>query len=381
MYKINNPSINHIIIASLLILGIILGAYVGFVGFSPLMAAMIVAIFFMIITLIRPCIAIYTYFLFIPLETLFVAEGSFTSTLTKLLGAYLVFILVSSGSLKYVHEVLKKKKAILIVGYGLVCIISIYFSKDSSHSIKFLLRLWLLIISYFTLIMMIRNIRTLNYALFALVAGTVLSVLSPIFSGYGDIEERFRGLWGDPNEFAGMLLVLIPFCIAIIFTTEKKNLKIIFSVCTAVLFAGFLLTYSRSGFIAFCVMCVVTIFKFIRGKNRLRILGVLVPCLIIGFIVIYYTIGDDIVSRLETLRILESRESVRTERSLNLRYYYYFELFPKLFVEHPLMGVGFRGFVLNNPIYKQISHNTFIEVLIGTGLLGFVPFVTILILT
>lgn len=128
-------------------------------------------------------------------------------------------------------------------------------------------------------------------------------------------------------------------------------------------------------------MCVIAMLKFIQGKNRLRILGFLVPCIIVGFIVVYYTIGDSIISRVETLRILESQESVRTERSLSVRYYYYFELFPELFAKHPLLGVGFRGFVLNNPQYKQISHNTFIEVLTGTGLLGFIPFVFILYLT
>jgi len=113
----------------------------------------------------------------------------------------------------------------------------------------------------------------------------------------------------------------------------------------------------------------------------MRTLAIALPCLIIGFVLIYYTIGNNIISRMETLRILENQESVRTETSLSVRYYYYFDLFPKLFAEHPLMGVGFRGFVLNNPIYKQISHNTFIEVLTGTGLLGFIPFVLILYLT
>lgn len=368
-------------------MAIIIGLSLGFQVLSKkLILAGLLVIPFVFFTVARPWIAVSIFLLLIPLEELFVLRGNITTTLNKLMGAFLVFLVITSGSLKYVNEVLKNKKVLLILLFGLVSILSIYVSTDTSYSIQYLIKLWLLIISYFVLILMIRNIQTLNYAFFALIAGTVLSVLSPLLFGHGDISreynlERYGGLWGDQNEFAALLLVLIPLCISIIFTTRKKSLKIIFSVCTAILLAGFLLTYSRSGIIAFCVMCVIAMFKFIKGKNRQRILGVLVPFFIVGFIVIYYTIGDSIITRVETLRVLESRESVRSDASLNMRYHYYFELFPKLFAENPLMGVGFRGFVLNNPVYKQISHNTFIEVLTGTGLLGFIPFVLIIYLT
>ena len=315
----------QIIFLSIILLGIALGIYVGINGLSKTLIILALGVPFLVITVNRPWIALSLFFLLIPLEELFViGGGNFTSTLNKLVGAYLLFLVVTSGSLKHINEVIRNKKVLLIVLFGLISILSLYVSKDPSYSIKSLIKLWLLIISYFVLVLMIRNIWTLNYALFAIITGAVISVLSPLVLGHGDIVrannlERYGGLWGDQNEFAGMLLVIIPLCIAIIYTTGKKNLKIIFSVCTAILFAGFLLTYSRSGLIAFCVMCVAAMFKFIKGKNRLRILGVLVPCCIIGFIVIYYTIGDSIISRVETLRILESQESVRTERSLSVQ--------------------------------------------------------------
>lgn len=384
-YKSSNT---NLIIYTALFIGLIIGIVLGFHTVSnKLLVAGLLGIPFVFFTITRPWIAVSIFFLLTPLEELLViGSGNITSTLNKLMGAYLLALVVTSGSLKHIDEVIRNKKVLLILLFGLVSVFSLYFSVNPSYSMKYLIKLWLLIISYCVLILMIRNLQTLNYALYALIAGAVVSVLSPIVLGHGDIAtanslERYGGLWGDQNEFAGMLLVILPICIAIIFTTGNKNLKIILSACTAVLFAGFLLTYSRSGFVAFCVLSVVAMFKFIKGKNRLRILSVLVPCCIIGFIVIYYTIGDSLISRVETLRILESRESVRTETSLNLRFHYYFELFPKLFAEHPLMGVGFRGFVLNNPVYKQIAHNTFIEVITGTGLLGFIPFVLVLYLT
>lgn len=383
-YKANPTTF---IVLSSLAVAVVLGLALGYSDISKkLILAGVLMIPFGFITITRPWVAVTIFFLLIPLEELFVFQGNVTATLNKLIGAYLVFLVITSGSLKYIGETFRNKKALFIILFGLVSIASIYVSKDPAYSIRYLVKLGLLIISYFVLTLLIRDIKTLNYAIIALIAGTVISVLSPLFLGHGDIAtanglERYGGLWGDQNEFAGMLLVLIPLCTAIIFTTGSKGLKTVLTISAVILFAGFLLTYSRSGFIALFVLCVIAMFKFIQGKNRARTLAILVPCLIIGFIVVYYTIGDNIISRVETLRILESKESVRQENSLSVRYYYYFELFPKLFAEHPLLGVGFRGFVLNNPIYKQISHNTFIEVLTGTGLLGFIPFMFILYLT
>lgn len=383
-YKANPTT--FIVLFSLAV-AVVLGLALGYSDISKkLILAGVLMIPFGFITITRPWVAVMIFFLLIPLEELFVFKGNVTATLNKLIGAYLVFLVITSGSLKYIGETFRNKKALFIILFGLVSIASIYVSKDPAYSIRYLVKLGLLIISYFVLTLLIRDIKTLNYAVIALITGTVISVLSPLFLGHGDVVtanglERYGGLWGDQNEFAGMLLILIPLCIAIVFTTGSKWLKTVLTISAVILIAGFLLTYSRSGFIALCVLCVIAMFKFIHGKNRARTLAILVPCLILGFIVVYYTIGDNIISRVETLRILESKESVRQESSLSVRYYYYFELFPKIFAEHPLLGVGFRGFVLNNPIYKQISHNTFIEVLTGTGLLGFIPFIFILYLT
>jgi O-antigen ligase len=60
-----------------------------------------------------------------------------------------------------------------------------------------------------------------------------------------------------------------------------------------------------------------------------------------------------------------------------------------MFVRHPFLGVGSRRFVEYARDYGEISydnrgkvsHNTYIEVLTGSGLLGFLPFVALLYLS
>jgi len=384
MQRANLLTLNNIIIFGVIIFGILLGVYTGYKGFSHLTAALLISIVFVILTLIKPWIAISAFFFLIPLENLYVFQTSVSFTATKLLGAYLIFIMIITGSLQHIRDVFKNKKSYWIIAFGLAAILSIIFSKDPYYSITYLTTLMLSIITYFVLIVMVRDIKIFNYAILALLAGVVLSALSPLVFGFGEVEgdslKRYGGLWGDQNEFAAILLVTMPLCISIILTARRNWLKIITAFSCVVIFSGFLLTYSRSGFLAFSVMSLLALFKFVRGKNRFKILAIAVPCIIIALVVIYHTISFDVLSRLETLKLLEDERSIRSENSMFLRYKFYFDVGPKLFLEHPVLGVGFRGFVLHNP-YEMISHSTYLEVLSGTGLVGFIPFMMIIYLT
>lgn len=377
----------YILIFSILILGSALGIYLGFNGSYLLIIGALLGVVFLYSTITKPWLAILFFFMLIPLENLHVFEGELSSTLTKLMGAYLVFILIISGSLKYINEVFKNKKVIFMLLFGIIATLSLPLSKNVSGSMTHLLTLWLSIALYFVLIMMIRNEKTLHLATCALITGGVLSVLSPLVLGYGKIEieygstiERYGGLWGDQNEFAALLLVLIPLSLCVSFSSRKNTVRGIAGLSSVILFIGFLLTFSRSGFIALAVLALFSLFKLIRGRNRAKILAITVPVVIIAFIFIHNTIGDDLISRVESLRVLQNEQSIRTESSINQRYQYYFKIAPKIILEHPILGVGFRGFIYHNP-YGQISHNTFLEVLTGTGIIGLIFFTMIIFLT
>lgn len=387
MHRANFSStgIQYIIILSVLVIGSIAGLFIGSADYSKLIIAGVLGVVFLIVSLTRPWIAVTLFFLLIPLENLFVLKSGVIATMSKLAGAYLVFLVLASGSLKYINEVFRNKKVFFILFFGVVALVSITYAKNQAQSFHFLITLWLSIILYFTLIMMMRDSKSLRVATLAILTGCVISIFSPLLFGFGEILsnaslERYGGLWGDQNEFAAVLLVLIPISIAQFYTSNTRFYKILFASYFVILLIGLVLTYSRGGFLAFALMLVLAMFKFVSGKNRVKILAIAIPCIIIGFAVLYFTVADQFISRMETLKILESRESVRTEGSLNLRYYYYFELAPQIFAEHPIFGVGYRDFISHN-IYKQISHNTYLEVLTGTGLLGFIPFMTILFLT
>ena len=83
---------------------------------------------------------------------------------------------------------------------------------------------------------------------------------------------------------------------------------------------------------------------------------------------------------METLKFVGSKESVTKDASLRLRYYYYFDLAPSLFADNPLLGLGMRQIIYKNP-HGQVMHNTYLEVLIGAGIIGLFIFMTIIYLS
>jgi O-antigen ligase len=379
-----NTNFQYVLVFSGVLLGALIGSFIGFNGVSKIIVVGLLGVAYVILTIKKPWIAVAIFFALVPLDTLFVLQGSVTATMTKMAGAYLVLLVFLTGSLKYIHDVFSSQKILAMILFGAAAIISVMASEDVYFSLPLLMTLWLSIVLCFVLILLVRDNRTLYLATWALLLGGVFSIISPIFFQLGRAEgyglTRYGGLWGDQNEFAALLLVMIPLSVLNIIISRGKIYKIISIFMSTVLTIGVVITYSRGGFLALCVMAVLAIFKLSSGKNRIKILAISIPCMIVAFALIYYFFSEEIIARMETLSVLSSKETVAKDESLNLRYYFYFELAPKIFSEYPILGVGLRQIIFKNPFHFY-THNTYHEVLTGTGLVGFIPFMLLLFLT
>lgn len=379
-----NTNFQYILILAAVLLGAVVGLFLGFNGVSKFIVLGLLGVAYVILTIMRPWIAVAVFFAVVPLENLFVLQGSITSTMTKMAGAYLMLLVFLTGSLRHLHDVFSNRKVLAMLLYGGITILSVMVSDKPSYSLPLLLTLWLSIILCFVLILMVRDTRTLYLATWALLVGGFFSIVSPIFFQYGRATGydliRYGGLWGDQNEFAALLLVMVPLSVLNIIVAKNKIYKLIAIIISATITLGVILTYSRGAFLALCIMLVFAIFKLTTGKNRIKILAISIPCMIAAFALLFHFFANDIVARMETLQVLTSKESVVKDASLNLRYYFYFEMSPRVISEHPILGVGLRQVIFENP-YHYVTHNTYLEVLTGTGILGFVPFILMIFLT
>lgn len=200
---------------------------------------------------------------------------------------------------------------------------------------------------------------------------------------------RQIGILGEPNFAAGKLAIGFPF--AIWAFLEAALARRTFSAmgyatgCGLIIIAVFL-TGSRMG-----ILMVAISLPFVAIKEWQRLLrpkiflisSLLATALFLLLRGPFGTMFDLVMHRTEPLlAFIETRQELG-EPSAAMRA----EMLSAgwdIFRDHPVFGVGMDGYRQVLPLYSpqlgtRYAHNTFMEILTGTGLLGFIPFTALII--
>ena len=87
------------------------------------------------------------------------------------------------------------------------------------------------------------------------------------FTMKGDrIEGLVGGMFGNPNDLAAALNILIPLAVALALMSAGA-MRLLYAVCALLLFCGVLVTFSRGGFITLAAVSGVMLWKFGRGSR------------------------------------------------------------------------------------------------------------------
>jgi len=205
------------------------------------------------------------------------------------------------------------------------------------------------------------------------------------YRGYG----RQVGILGEPNFAAGKLAIFLPFIIYASFKNQKEGKMVksrIYAILSLVVSIAILMTGSRMGII----MLVIT-FTFIILKERKYLISIksaktfIILCLFLLIIgttfwqnaKFRYLATHRVGSLYHFITIGEKAEGIDMRLEL---------LKPswQMFSTNPILGLGPGGYRWELPQYvpsmgERPSHNTFIDVLVGIGIFGFLFFVGILI--
>lgn len=181
-----------------------------------------------------------------------------------------------------------------------------------------------------------------------------------------DMPGRVFATMGNPNNFAQMLVLFMPFAMAFVLTAKGVGKKILLCLCMLIPFVALLQTYSRSGWIAFAVAVMV----FVALANRRA-----VPFLFFICIIAIPLLPQSVLNRILTIGNLEDSSSsfrlVIWEGAL------------KMLSEVWVTGVGigpgafkevYPIFAMGNTRDAAHCHMQFLEVFLETGILGFTSF-------
>jgi O-antigen ligase len=236
-----------------------------------------------------------------------------------------------------------------------------------------------LLLFYFMMVYTLRGRRDLDLLLGSFTVGSLVAVLSG-WLGWGvmvesaQFGERLTGEGGNPNLLAFNLLIAIAGTASLYFTATSRLRKVLCLGALAIMPVGVVFTLSRSGVIGLVAMGAFWAARF----RRLGFLRYAAPFLVLAVLAVAF-MPENAVKRLSTL----TPEGIQSEGSAHGRLTMWFGAAAAL-MHNPITGVGLNGykaFAWEHDLRGTGIHSAYLEVLAEHGLLGFVPWVAIFVLS
>lgn len=235
---------------------------------------------------------------------------------------------------------------------------------------------------YVMLIYVVRTRDDLALLFWSLVIGgaitafpALLEVRGGTFLAHG---ERSSGLAGKPNKLGYELAICIPIAFSLYFTNRSLVRKSVLMGCVALMVFAILGSLSRSTFLALGVMWGLWVWR----SRRLDTLKYVFPAVAVALL-LALVMPQRVYDRIDSMVNPARREE---DKSIQVR-------FDSLrwtalaFYQSPLVGIGVENYIPwiqsqpGGKMYKNSLHSGFFAILVNQGLLGFVPFMVLQLLS
>ncbi|WP_216320688.1 O-antigen ligase family protein [Deinococcus aestuarii] len=201
----------------------------------------------------------------------------------------------------------------------------------------------------------------------------------------GAAVGRFTAASEDPNEFAGLVLILAAF---LSYGGVFRRFGTLRWILVAVLLIGALLTQSRTGLIALAaaplLSAIILTFSGTRVLARTLLPYALLVALVVGVLSAWPEVTAPLVDRYSTLSNYQSADTWAGRLGI-------WQGGLQMVAHYPWLGVGAGNFAVLSPEYSlaaahldflrpggAVAHNMFLSILAELGVVGLVLFVAIL---
>jgi hypothetical protein len=202
-------------------------------------------------------------------------------------------------------------------------------------------------------------------------------------TGKSITRSRAMGPVGDPNYYGQLLTIVLPAAVLFIWAERGMRKKLAAAAAAACILGGIALTFSRGAALAVvAVVVALVLLKYIRLRYAIPV--AIAACLLL-------MASPDYTSRMRSLAGMSAGELRSADRSAQERATLA-RAGANVFLDYPLLGVGvgqskqylsayatMGGY--SRPRRFKAAHNTYLELLVETGVLGFLAFVGIVYAT
>ncbi len=325
-----------------------------------------------------------------------IPHNDIRTSMTKLLGVVLVGIVASQVIIERKKLSIKNAFFFPLGAFIIVNIISTLFTKYPQVALDDIRKLVIVIIFFFLALSLIPLKSFLETVPKLIIASLSLGSYWGIY-GYLLSDERYvhinKGLVracgssGDPNVFSVYILYSIPLLIHYLIYSKKK--WVILAAClTALHVTAIILTFSRG---ASLILCITVLLLFYEHKK-------LVQPINLGLVVTGIATAFALFVLLAPSSYWERNKSLSADDNSVSRRLDYIKVSIYALSEHPfniVVGTGPGTFrdcwaaaVMRGDVAKgsgnsirRYAHNTYLEVLVGTGLGGFTLFIASIVVT
>ncbi|MBY5923321.1 O-antigen ligase family protein [Ferrimonas balearica] len=225
-----------------------------------------------------------------------------------------------------------------------------------------------------------------NVLIISIGIGALLAVMGSFLGLEGLAAEKgdiTRGLGGtrDPNNMGLMLLFGLPLLVHRLLYRPAWRDKLLYGSLIALTLLALAATYSR-GAVLMLGVCTAQLVWHYRHRFKIRLLGLLIAIMALGVSATVMTLPQSFWER--QLSITDSGDKSLSRRSS------YLVVGWDSFKEAPLLGHGpgtfperyvrseeAKTFSRKGKSDRRFAHNSYVEVLVGSGLLGFMLFLAI----
>src|SRR5215470_3295119 len=250
------------------------------------------------------------------------------------------------------------------------------FAVSPGESAAMLSEVFIKTVTIFILIIGVVNTRERLRAMIKLTAlcGTAMAVFAiknyatGNFTMKGDrIEGLVGGMFGNPNDLAAALNMLIPLAVALALMSARR-VRLLYTVCALLLFCGVMVTFSRAGFITLAAVSGVMLWKFGRGSRSSLALATLAAS-----VLLLSVFSGAYRSRLMTILDPNSDASGSAQQRVDL-----LERGLNLSLRHPIIGLGMGNFHIYS-IHEKVAHNGYVETAAELGLIGLLAYLILIL--
>ena len=185
---------------------------------------------------------------------------------------------------------------------------------------------------------------------------------------------RSWGFQGESNEVGGIMVATIPLAFYFYKNTTTRLSKFYYLMTIIILVFGIFSTVSRTALI-----CMLFVFGYLLIKDKKNlIMMVIVSIVMLGF----FTFAGNLYRERKTIQTSLSGKQ-RLESSASVRLQYWQAAF-QIWLNHPLLGVGLNNW--RESVERELKirlktgcvHNSYLQFLAETGIIGFSIFIYLL---